>query len=144
MKQFLKDTLITKISNGAGAGTTDVVSSVLDMAGYDSVLFVADLGTVTDGSVLQLKPSENDANSTSGGTALTGGNTPSVTASGNSNSVLASEVIRPAKRYVFCTLSRGTQNAVVNTLLAIQYKAKAVPVTQPASLIASAIVEGGN
>lgn len=138
---ILKNCKITRVMNAVAAGTSAQNTSVLDMQGYDAVIFVALLGAVTDASVLTLTAKENTANSTSSPTPtdVSGGATSAVTASANSNHVLASDVIRPSKRYVFAALTRTAQNAAIDGVIAIQYRARDLPVTQPATLIASAL-----
>ena len=51
--------------------------------------------------------------------------------------MLATDIVRPQKRYVEGVLARGTQNAAVNTILAILYRAKAEPVKQGTTVLAS-------
>lgn len=134
-----KSTKLTRVANSAVAATTDVTSSVLDMSGFDGVMFFAMLGDVTSGSVLQLTVKQNTANSTSSPTptAITGGATTSVTAGASNydNGVLMVDVFRPQNRYVFAVLSRGTQNAVVDGIIAIQYMASHRPTIQDATTI---------
>ena len=131
---------IRKVDNGHVAGTTTITTSAVDMQGYEAVCFVADLGTVTDGCVLSLTAQDC---ATSGGSYATivdqaGNNVASsATASGSSNTVLATDIVRPQKRYVEGVLARGTQNAAVNTILAILYRAKAEPVKQGTTVLAS-------
>lgn len=139
--QLSKNINVIKVSNGATAGTTEVDSSILDMAGYDGVMFIVDLGTVTDASVMTLTVQQNTANSTSGMTAITGA-AATFTASTSSNKAMLVDVYRPLDRYVRAAFTRTTQNAVVNTIIAIQYKAKFQPTTLDASVIASATVVG--
>lgn len=139
MNSLYQEAVVSVVSNAVTAGTTAVTTSALNMAGFDAVTYVAVLGTVTDGSVLTLTAYENTANSNSGGTAVTGGATASVTASSSSNTQFVVDVIRQADQYSYATLTRTTDNAVVNCILAIQYRAKVTPVTQPASVVGNAI-----
>jgi len=147
LSNLLKDYKITRVANSAVAATTDVTSSVLDMTGYDSVMFVAALGDVTVNSVLTLTVKENTANSTSSPTptAITGAATAAYTATATDadNKLLVVDVLRPAQRYVFCILSRTAANAVVDGIIAIQYNAKALPVTQSSDVLASALAING-
>lgn len=147
LRNFIKDFKISRVANDAVAGTSDVTSSVLDMTGYDSVVFIALLGDVTSGSVITLTAKENTANSTSSPTptAITGGATGAITAGAadTDNKLLVSDIMRPDMRYVFCVLSRTTQNAVVDGILAVQYNSKAVPVTQPSDIAASVFAMNG-
>lgn len=147
LRNFLKDFKVSSVSPAAVAATTSITSSVLDMSGFDSVVFIALLGDVTTGSVLSLTVKENTANSTSSPTpaAITGGATADFTADTTSadSKLLISDVMRPDMRYVFCVLARGTANAVVNSILAIQYNAKSLPVTQSTDVIASVFAMNG-
>jgi len=136
---FLKDCKITRISNDAVAATSDVTSGVIDMQGFDSVIFLLLLGDVTSGSVLTMTAKTNTANSTSSPTpvAVTGGVVGPITAgaSDNDNGVYAVEVMRPQARYVFVVVNRTTQNAVIDGIIAVQFNAKSLPVTQDATTV---------
>lgn len=124
---MLRDAKITRVANSAVAAQTAVTSSVLDMQGYDSVLFIALLGTVTDGSVLTLTGKENTANSTTVPTPLADPVVATKTAATDSNKVMALDFQKPRNRYVFCVLTRTAQNAVVDGILAIQYNSQNKP-----------------
>lgn len=141
MKNLLKDCKFVLVNSGAAAGTSEVDSSIVDTAGYDSVAFVAILGTVVDTCVLQLAAQGNTANSTSGMTQIGTQITAAVTASGNSNSMLVLDTGFPVGskgyRYVRAALTRTTANATIQGIVAILYNSKNRPVTQDASVLAS-------
>lgn len=141
--EMLKDCKITRVANAAAAAQTEVLTDVLDMTGYDSVIFVALLGDVTVSSVLTLTAKENTANSTSSPTptAVTGGATAAYTATATDadNKALVVDVIRPSKQYVFASLTRTAANAVVDGIIAIQYRSRLTPVTQGSTILASAL-----
>ncbi len=143
MYQMLKDGLITRVTNSVVAGTSDQDSTVLDMSGYDGVIFIASLGDVTSTSVLQLLAYENTASSTSSPTpvAVTAGSTTAYTAGAtdSDNKLLVVDVHRPSSRYIFARVKRGTANAVIDGVIAIQYRSKSVPVTQSSTVLASAL-----
>lgn len=146
MLSLLKDCKITRVENAAAAGTTDLDTDVLDMAGYDGVLFIALLGDATSGSVLELQAFGNTANSTSSPTPveLTADSvTYTAGASDADNKLMIVDVIRPAYRYVFGRLVIDTQNCVVDGIVAIQYRSRSVPVTQGSTVLASALVGPG-
>ena len=143
MQSLLKDCKITRVENSAVAGTSDLDTDVLDMSGWDGVIFVAALGDVTSGSVLELQVFGNTADSTSSPTPveLTADSaTYTAGASDADNKLLAVDVIRPNYRYVFGRLKRGTQNAVGDGIFAIQYRGRSVPATQGSTVLASALV----
>lgn len=138
MFSLLKDAKISRVVNGAAAGTSDQTSAAaLDMTGFDSVLFFACLGDVTNTSVLTLTAYSVATNAVTGGASE--GATAAFTADATSadQAIIAVEVHRPANRYVYCTLNRATANAVLDGIFAIQFNSKAMPVTQAAGLIAS-------
>ena len=141
---LLKNTKISVVAIAAAAATTDVAGSFVDMKGFDGVLFIALTGDVTDTSALALKASQNSIDSATGAAELVGG--PSFTAGPTNadNKALVLDVYKPRERYVRPILKRGTANAVVNGVIAIQYNARSVPTAQDASVIAAALINDPN
>lgn len=137
---LFKDTKITRVANSAVAAQTAVSSSILDMAGYDGVVFVAALGDVTTSCVLTLKAEQDDVNAAGGMASLTGNATFTAGASDADNKLLIVDVIRPTKQYVRATLTRTAANAVVDGIFAIQYRSSSRPVTADSSVLASATI----
>ncbi len=132
MKSLLNDCLITRVMNEVAAGQTEQTSTILDMSGYDSVMFILVCGTVTDASVITLTPKENTTSSTSGATAVAG-TAPTITAATSSDAILIVDVIRPSKRYVYADVTRTTQNCAISAVIAIQYNSHSLPVATPAN-----------
>ena len=131
IESLLKACLFTKTSIAKVAGVADITDgTILDMSGYDSVCFVAILGEVTSGAVNTLKAYCGDNSSLTDGAYKT--TTATVTASGNDtdNNLMILDVVRPGKRYVRCDLVLDTENSVVDGIIAIQYNARTLPVTQ--------------
>lgn len=135
-----KDCKITVVAAAATAAQTAVTSSVLDMSGYDGVLFIALTGDVTATSVLTLTAKGNSANSTISPTPVTQKATDAFTAAASDadSKALVVDVYKPTLRYVFAELTRTTANAVVGGIIAIQYGASNKPTSHDASVIASA------
>lgn len=141
MNPLSENVLITRVKNAVTAGTSDSDSSVLDMAGWDGVIYIALLNTVVDGSVLQLQAQ---------GSAQSNGSSPSqeaatgsATAATNSNAFLVLDVIRPANRYQFVRVKRGTQNATIDGVIAIQYRGRNQPTSQVNALLSAIGVVNG-
>jgi len=110
--------------NAQAAGTTDVNSTSLDMAGFGSVSFYAAFGTLTTGAVTSVKVQGSVDNATWSdleGTLL-------AIPVGNNNKVLVTEVDAPVQRYVRLVVQRATANAVVDSVLAVQTNAGKEPV----------------
>lgn len=135
---------ITRAANSSAAAQTEVLTSVLDMQGFDGVMFVALLGDVTATSVLTLTAKGNTASSTSSPTPVTQVATAAFTAGASDadNKALVLDVYDPALRYVFASLTRTVANAVVDGIVAIQYMADLRPTTQDATVLASNIAAG--
>lgn len=144
MFSLLKDSKISKVEARAAAGTTDLVSDILDMSGFDSVMFIASTGDGTSGTVLELQVHGNTASSVSSPTPveLTSDSATytSTTATDADNKLLIVDLHRPAYRYVYATLVIDTQNCECDGIYAIQYNAKSVPVTADSDVIASALI----
>lgn len=144
MSNISKGIKVTVVEAAATAGTSELVSDVLDMSGYEGVMFLAMLGDVTSDSVLTLTVKGNSANSTSSPTPVTQKATDAFTATGSTadSKVLMVDVYKPPLRYVFASLTRTAANAVVGGVIAIQYGAGLKPTSQDASVIASAFGVG--
>jgi len=137
---MLKGCKVTVVEATASAGTSDLTTDVLDMSGYEGVMFIAMTGDVTSGSVLTLTVKGNSANSVSSPTPVTQKASDAFTAGASDadSGVIIVDVYKPTLRYQFAVLSRTTQNAVVGGIIAIQYGAGMKPTTQGTGVIASA------
>lgn len=141
---LLKNVKVAYVAGAAVAAQTEVLSTVLDMTGYDGVMFIALLGDVTATSVLTLTAKGNTASSTSSPTPVTQKATSAFTAGASDadSAALIVDVYDPALRYMFASLTRTVANAAVNGIVAIQYKAEYRPTTQDATVIANAMGPG--
>ncbi|HYH68374.1 MAG TPA: hypothetical protein VD866_27015 [Urbifossiella sp.] len=142
MTNLLENCRVVICSPDAAAAQTDLDGTVIDMAaggGFDAVLFVAFLGDVADTCVLELQAQGSaTSNGASPSTEATTG-TFTAGASTADDKTMVLDVVRPANRYVFSRLKRGTANAAVNAVLAIQYRAHNAPTTQLAEVIKAAL-----
>lgn len=131
-RQYGTHTKFTRVSNAEAAATTDINSTGVDMVGYESVLFAVHFGTITAGAVTSVKAQQGADNSSDWedleGTAIT-------VADDDDNGIVLLEIVKPQDRYVRCVVDRGTQNAVVDAITALQYNTRKQPVTQPASVV---------
>ena len=129
--------------NATAAGTTAVNGAAVDMQGFEGVMFVALLGTLTATQVTKLQVQYSADGSTNwtnitddaiGGTLSTG-----AAADADSNKIMWIDIYRPKQRYLRAVVSRGTANAVIDGVLAIQYH----PALQPTALDAT-VATGAN
>lgn len=130
---LLDEIKITRVLNAVAAGTTDQNSSEVDMQGWDGVLFVALFGTLTATQVTQIKAQQDTVTGMAGAQDLAG-TLVGPLADGDSNKALVLDVYRPQERFVRCVVDRGTANAVIDGVIAIQYKGRLQPTTQAASV----------
>jgi hypothetical protein len=132
----------TRVMNAVSAGTSDTQSSsIIDMQGFDGVVFLASVGTVSNSAVGTLTVQGNTANQTSGMATVSGvTGTNSFTDAGagaSSNTDLLLDYYRPQKRYLRAQFQRATANIVINGIWAQQYRARTEQVTQPATVLVS-------
>jgi hypothetical protein len=116
---------ITRLAEQSTGGGTSINEAV-DMANYEGVLFLGNVGTT--GTALTLTAAHGA--STTGFVNLTGG----THATTGGNDIAQLDVYRPRKRYVRCTAST-TANARIQ-LFAIQYSSR----TQLASTAGTLVV----
>lgn len=131
---FSKDCKVVRGLAGVVAGTSDQYTSVIDTAGFQGIAFMFLFGAVTTGAVTSVKVQQDDANGTSGmadleGTAITVADTAT-------GLMVIADVYRPKKRYVRAVIDRGTQNAVIDGIVAVLYDPIAQPVTHDATTVA--------
>lgn len=136
-----KDVTVTRVLNAVAAGTTVQNGAAVDMAGFDGVLFIALLGALSATQTTSLKAQHGDLANGSDGVDLAGsgtGNMPDAA----SNKALICDVFNPQKRYVRPVVVRGVANAVIDGVIAIQYRAGKMPTVQDISVALSKLVVG--
>ena len=136
---FLKQHKIEQLLGYFAAGTTKRTSSIIDMSGYDGVVFIAGLGTTIEAGTVDVYVEQNPANSASGMARLAGQTAHTVTAA---NALLTQacvivDVYRPQERYLQCNITPATQNAVILGITAIRYNGRVKPETNGASVLVS-------
>ena len=136
----LEDHKLTRVSNAVAAGITDINCTGLDMmdaanqARYEGVLFVCALGTLTATQVTKLKVQQSDDDGGSDAYDDLEGSATAAAADGDSNKLLVCDVHRPTKRYVRAVVDRGTANAVVDGVVAVQYHGSRPPSVQSSTV----------
>ncbi len=136
-----KDFKVTRVQNAAAAGTTNLDGTTLDMQGYDGVMFIYGVGTLTATQATKLKAGGGAASNGSDKADLAGTGTPQGAnfADGDGTKLAVLEVFRPVHRYVTPTLVRGTANAVVDFGIAIQFKGSKTPVVNGSTVVATVL-----
>lgn len=116
------------------AAQTKRTSDIIDMDGYDGVIFVAGLGTLLETGTLDVFVEQNTAKATSGMARLATTTLHTATAANAllAKSCIVVDVFKPRERYLQCNITPDVANAVVLGIVAIRYKAHLAPVTQDA------------
>ena len=134
MLTFEDNHKLIRLGNAAAAATTDIEATGVDMAGFGSVTFIVPFGTITAGAVTSVKAQQSDDNGSTDGWSDLAGSAVTV-ADTDDNKVAVLEITRPVKRYVRPVVDRGTQNAVVDGILAILSHPRTLPITADSTLI---------
>lgn len=139
---MIENLKIDQVLGYFAAGTTKRTSDILDMSGYDGVVFVASLGTIIENGTVDVFVEQNAANSTSGMSRLATTTAHTVTAANAAlaKSCIVVDVRKPAERYVQCNITPATQNAVILGVVAIRYKGKTLPVINSSLLKSTTLI----
>lgn len=112
---YLTDNVkITKVADHTAAGTSDVTSSSVDMAGWDGVVFLTSVGTAASGNIVTLHSSSDDSNFSA---------TTALKTSGSSDEDVAVDLQSPVSRYYKAVVTRGT-SSTCESIWAIQYRGR--------------------
>lgn len=127
---------VIRVSNAVSAGTTDVTSSVIDTLGFDGVKIYTSFGAITSGAVTSVKVQQSSDDGSADSYADLEGTSITV-ADDDDNQVVVHDIYRPRERYMKCIVDRGTQNAVVDGIVAVLYGARKQPVTNDSATVVS-------
>lgn len=126
----------------AAANNTDSNSDIIDMSGWDGVLFVQPIEDSVQGGVAHLKGEQDDANADGGMAALSGADATATSAANDdlNGKLLVLDIYKPLKRYVQAVRTSVTQNIAFGTMVAILYRGRKAPVTDDATVLDRAAV----
>ncbi len=124
----------------AAASNTDQNSSRIDMTDYESALFLVPITDSAQTGVATLKIEENDADSDTGMTAITGASATKTSLANDdlNNKLLAVELINPSKRYVQGVITSATANIAFGETI-VMLRPRRFPAEQGATVLASTI-----
>lgn len=141
MISLLKEAQFKSAMNAQAAGTTSVNGTGIDTGGFDGVCFVAHIGTLTATQVTYLKVQMSNDNGGSDAYADYGGTGGKCgpMADADSNKCLVLDVFQPTKRWVRPVIVRGTANAVIDSVVAILYRAMKQAPVQPSGDVSASL-----
>lgn len=135
MNQSSREKVI-RVMNGVTAGTTDQTSSAIDTLGYDGVKIYTAFGAITSGAVTSVKVQQSSDDASADAYADLEGTSITI-ADDDDNQVAVHDIYRPRERYLKVVVDRGTQNAVIDGIIAVLYGARELPTTDDTSTVVS-------
>lgn len=142
MNNLLRNVKITRIkADGAGsASATPTKCDIIDMAGFDSVMFIAAMGNVLDTSAVSLKVAGATTNSSGAMALLAGSAGGTATATSYDDKLVILDVVKPTYQYLEAQLFHVTADGPFDGIFAIQYNATDLPITQGSTVVASSTI----
>lgn len=124
----------------ASNASTDSNTAILDMSGFDGVIFITPVTTATTGSVVALTVESSTTNADTYMAAITGA--AATKTSPADGTLLVVDVYRPLKRYVQGVITSATQVATFDATIAIQYSGSKMPISEAATIADQTVVVG--
>lgn len=126
------------------ANNTDGNSSIFDMQGFEGVMFMVTITDSTDTGTCTLEIQESAANSDTAMTVISGATCTATSAANDdlNGTLLVVDCYRPQERYVQGTLTTATANGAFGEMMCVRYNARKAPITQSATVAASAFAVG--
>ena len=134
---LLKNVLIEEVNAPISAASNiDDNTDIVDMAGYEGVVFIVPITDSADTGVATLTIEQNSANSDTGMAALSGAVATATSAADDdlNGKLLIVDVYRPEERYLQGAITSATANIAFGTAIAIRYGARSKPVTLDATV----------
>ena len=134
MRVLSDDALITRVMNAVAAGITTQNSTGVNLAAdpgpkFHSVKFIALIGTILATAVTSIKAQQSSDDGAGDPYSDIAGSSVTIPDTGDDAAYFL-DVIRPNKSWVRCVVVRGTANATIDGVIAQQYNARKLAVTQ--------------
>lgn len=126
LSKNVKITQISGVADGAAAAT-DLTSDIIDMSGFEGVMFIIPFGPIVAGAVTAIRAQQGAASNMSDAADLEG--TGQTIADTDDEKTFVIDIRNPEERYLRVVVDRATQNATVGAIIAIQYGAAKTPTT---------------
>lgn len=118
-----KNVKITMVKASAASADTEVISDVVDMQGYDGVMFFTTIATANAGNYMKAQQAAVSAMTNAVDLAAQ-----KVVAAANAQ-VVWIDIYKPTKRYITANVIRAGAATVVGDIYAIQYSGDKMPET---------------
>jgi len=126
----------------ANANNTNDASDILDLSGWEGVIFLVPITDCAQTGVATLTVQQNTINSASGMAALAGAVATATSAANDdlNGKLLVVDLYRPTERYIRSVLTSATANIAFGDTIAILYQGSKMPVAQLAAEVADSAV----
>ena len=132
-KNGVDNVVIQSVENYTAAGTSAITSDEVDTANCESVTFLVKFGAIESGAVTSVKVQQFPTTGGSGAADLEGSGVTVLDT--DDNKVVAIEIVKPRERYLYCYVSRATQNSTVEWIVAIKNFVRKSPTGDGASIV---------
>lgn len=126
MNGFLSQNIKISVALAYASGTADREGAVLDMAGWDGVLVIAQFGTIATGGTNSIKMQQGLLSNSTDMADLAG--TKVTVADDDDSKIKYIDLYQPRERYVRVVVDKDTGNACAETVTYVQYKGLIQPV----------------
>lgn len=126
-----KDTEVVVVANAQAAGATDLSSlNSVDMQGFEAVTFIIQFGAIVSGAATSVKAQTSSDDSTFNDLESTS----QTVADTDDNKAFIIDIVNPRERYLRPYVARATQNSTIESITAIKYRARDLPITQGSTI----------
>lgn len=136
-----KSIKITRVNNDVSAGTSDVETAVIDMQNFEGCLFQVLFGAITSGAVTAIKAQQGNQADLSDAVDLP--NTNVAVADTDNDKLFWLDIFRPTKRFIRLVVERGTANATIDGVVAMQYGPRVKPTVHDVATVGGGEVHAG-
>lgn len=135
MQNLLRACKLIRLKNAVAAGASDITDAgIIDTQGFEGVAIIVAMGAIVTGAVTSLKVQQG-ADSALGDAADLEGSSITI-ADDHDNKLVATDIFKPAKRYLRPIVKRATQNATVDGIFAVLYSPRNQPVSHDSTVVA--------
>lgn len=135
IESLVKEVVFDRIKVNQVADTTDVITSdAVDAAGCEGVCFVVTLGAITATGTATCKLQQSSDDAVSDAYSDIEGSSKANSGDAATTKQIIIEIKNPQKRYLKLLITRATANVAVDSITALKFGNKVLPITDDASV----------
>jgi hypothetical protein len=124
---FLSQHIKISVGLAYGTGNADREGGVIDMAGWDGLLVIAQFGAVATGGVNSIKMQQGTNGTVTDAADLAA--TKVAVADDDDSKIKYIDIYQPRERYLRAVVDKDATNACAETVTYIQYRSRELPAT---------------